>query len=326
MRHAATAVLIVLAFLCAFAPHAARAGADDASGRPPAEVYVGVYVNRIHSVDMKEYHFTADFWAWFRWKDADLDPVETFDVVNGSIDKKTSVQKSKSGEWNYAVCRVEAEITKFFDVHAFPLDDHVISVEIEDTAKEDHLLRYVPDSANCGVSPEVQVPGWDITRATAEAAPHGYETNYGDISLPTGNRSTYSRFVYAIELRRPGFGYFAKLFFGLAVAVAIAFLAFFIRPTDLDPRFGLGVGAIFAAVGSLYVTSSSLPDTNVMTMSDKLHIVAFAVILVSLVESTLSLHWFVGGREEASRRLDRRSFWILTAAYVATSSLVVLTR
>ena len=38
-------------------------------------------------------------------------------------------------------------------------------------------------------------------------------------------------------------GYLLKLFFGLFVATAIAFLALFIRPVDLDLRFGLGGGA-----------------------------------------------------------------------------------
>jgi hypothetical protein len=60
----------------------------------------------------------------------------------------------------------------------------------------------------------------------------------------------YNRHRQSIPLVRPNCGYFVKLLFGLFVATAIAFLALFIRPIDLDPRFGLGVGAIFASVTS----------------------------------------------------------------------------
>jgi hypothetical protein len=124
-------------------------------------------------------------------------------------------------------------------------------------------------------------------------------------------------------LARPNWGYFVKLFFGLFVATAIAFLELFIRPVDLDPRFGLGVGAIFASVGSEYIVTSSLPDTSVLTLADVLHILAFVFIFLTLAESTLSLHVYNGGDETAkqrSRRLDRWSFFVLLVAYVGLSA------
>lgn len=324
MKRLRIVLLAVLALVCVLA--APGFGQDSAPAVKPREVYVGVWVTRVHEVAIKEHRFVADFWVWFRWKGEDLDPLATFDLVDGTVRQKTGEQRGKSLEWNYATCRVEAEITKYFDVSAFPLDDHVLHIAIEDAQKEASLLRYVADTANSGVAAEVQVPGWAVQHASVAVADHAYTTNYGDISLPTGQGSAYSRFTCEIPLVRPGLGYFAKMFFGLLVAVAIALLAFFIRPTDLDPRFGLGVGAIFAAVGSLYITSSALPDTNILTMSDKLHILGFAAILVSLVESTVSLHKWTSGDEAASRRMDRRTFWIVAAGYLVLSAVVVVTR
>jgi hypothetical protein len=125
---------------------------------------------------------------------------------------------------------------------------------------------------------------------------------------------------------RPGIGYFFKLFFGVFIAAVIAFLVFFIKPTDLDPRFGLGVGAIFAAVASEYVITSALPDTNVLTLADKLHILAFAFIFLSIAQSILSLRMFTTGREKASQTLDRLSFPVFFILYSALSLLLILTR
>jgi len=48
----------------------------------------------------------------------------------------------------------------------------------------------------------------------AGVVPHEYNTNYGDVSLPTGHSSVYSRFVYSVGITRPGYGMFLKLFTG----------------------------------------------------------------------------------------------------------------
>jgi hypothetical protein len=117
-----------------------------------------------------------------------------------------------------------------------------------------------------------------------------------------------------------------KLFFGLFIAVMIAFLVFFIKPTDVDPRFGLGVGAIFAAVASEYIITGALPDTGVISLADKLHIIAFAFIFFSLVQSTWSLRIFQSDQEERSKNADKLAFKVFTPAYLVISALAVMLR
>jgi hypothetical protein len=326
LRLAASVVaVLVAAFVLTFARPAL---AGDASAPPaaPIKVVVGAYVNRVTEMSLRENHFNVDFYVWFRWTggDKDFDPLKTFDVANGSITQRTGEVHEEHKDFHYASCRIDAEITQFFDVSRFPFDDHVLSIEIEDTQSEAEFVEYVADTENSSVSPQAQVPGWTIVGPSAVVVPHRYATNYGNIDLATGNASVYSEFALSIPLKRAGIGYFAKLFFGLFIAVGIALLALHIKPTDLDPRFGLPVGSIFAAVGSLYVVTSQLPDTNIITLSDRLHILAFAVIFVTLVESTISLHRWSAGDEEGSRRMDRLTFRGMTAFYVVGAVLAVL--
>jgi hypothetical protein len=292
----------------------------------PVDVYAGVYLNQIYDVSLKDNKFCADFYVWFRWQGEDVSPLESFDVVNGRIDTKEGVYEDTIKGFNYATCRVNATITKFWDISEFPLDNHVLTIEIEDNENEDFKLRYIPDRENCGVNPQVEVPGWKYTSAWSEVKTHGYKTNYGDISLPSNNESDYSRFIFSLKVVRPGIGYFFKLFFGVFIAAVIAFLVFFIKPTDLDPRFGLGVGAIFAAVASEYVISSALPDTNILTLADKLHILAFAFIFFSIAQSIVSLRLFTTGHEKASQNLDRLSFPVFFILYSVLSLLLILFR
>ena len=50
-----------------------------------------------------------------------------------------------------------------------------------------------------------------------------------------------------IWIHRQGSGFYLKMFVALFVGVGVAMIAFFIKPTDVDPRFGLGVGALCGA-------------------------------------------------------------------------------
>lgn len=332
MRRTIAALLVAFLALLAGPLRTAFAGpggderSAPAAAPRPVKAVVGVWVDRITSMSLRENHFDVDFYVWFRWTgDASFDPLKSFDLANGSISSRANEVREEHEGYHYASCRVTAEVTQFFDVSRFPLDDHVLRLDIEDTEKEADFVEYEPDAANSGVAPDVQVPGWSVARPAASVGPHHYATNYGVTDLPSGgDGSDYSRYSLEIPLRRDGGGYFAKLFFGLFIAVGIALLAFHIRPTDLDPRFGLPVGSIFAAVGSLYVTSGQLPDTSVITLSDRLHILSFVVIFVSLIESTISLKIWSAGNEEASKRMDRISFWVLGGLFAIGATLAVV--
>ena len=107
------------------------------------------------------------------------------------------------------------------------------------------------------------------------------------------------------------------MFQALYVAVTIAMLAMFIKPTNVDPRFGLGIGGLFAAVANSYVTSSLIPDTGIMTLSDIVNGLGAGMILVTVIQSTVSLHLYERlGAEALSRRFDQLSFAVLSIGYV----------
>ncbi len=312
------AVLLTLAQAPAAAP---------AADGPPVNVVVGIWVNQIHEVSLKENYFVADFYVWFRWKGEDIKPQSSFALVDGRIESKSeAVTRTLADGENYSYVRVVARMTKFWDVRKFPLDNHQLSIIVEEEDKESDKLKYVIDAANSGTEPRITVPGWTLAEKETVAGLGKYRSNFGDVSLPTGNESSYARATLSMNFNREGTNYFAKLFFGLWVAVAIAFLAFFIRPTDVDPRFGLGVGAIFAAIASEYIVTSSLPDTNIITLADWLHLVAFGFIFVSIAQSTWSLWLMQNGHEERSKKMDKLFVMLLPAAYAITNVMLIAMR
>jgi len=314
---------IVLAALWSIVYSTPSRGADAVpNATAPAKIaHVGIFLNQIQEINLKENRFKVDFYIWFRWQGDMINPLDSFDVVGGEIESKQhAIERPLKDGVRYASCRVIAVVTKFWDVSRFPIDDHELEIVIEDSQNEEFKLSYVADAANCNVSPSVSVSGWKLSTHQILVRSEVYRTTYGDTDLPSDTESTYSRFIFSISMTRPGYGYCFKLFFGLFVATAVAVLALFIDPIDLDPRFGLGIGALFAAVASEYVVTSSLPDTNVMTLADQFHMVSLVFILLSLVESVISLKMYKGTQrnQELSRGLDRWCTLLLASAYVAS--------
>lgn len=297
---------------------------------PPAvqDVQVGAYVMHIHQVNIRENYFIADFYVWFRWKDDGLQPYKTFSLVDAREESKEEpvVNRLPDGS-HYAYIRIVAKLTKFWDLRQYPLDSHDLDLNIEEEANEDRSLRYVADEENSGADEnQISMPGWKLVKTYAFTGLGVYRSNFGDISLPKGQETRYSRLTLRMRFAREGDLVFLKLLFGVWVGAGISFVAFFIPPHRIDPRFGVGVGAIFAAIASEYIVTQSLPDTNIVTLADKLHVLAFAFIFASIVESTLSLYLVENGRQLQSMRLDRVARWAFPISFALLNALTIALR
>lgn len=292
----------------------------------PSIVRVGLYVDRIIDVNMPESNWIVDFYIWFNWSDENLDPGATFQVVEGEIEDKEQLENTKDEGGFYQLFRVKSVITKHFNTSRFPCDDHLMTIRIEDKVKQSYQLKFEADTQGSTVSSRVKIPGYEIYKTSIIVKPHSYKTRRGNTDLPEKFKATYSQFVYGLWVKRPGLGFFFKLFQGAFAAVAIALLAFFVKPTSLDPRFGLGVGAFFAAVANNYIASSLLPDTGIMTLADTVNAISMIAIFLTLVQSTISLHIYDRmAQRKLSMIFDRISFIIFLITYTGINVAIPLT-
>jgi hypothetical protein len=286
----------------------------------PVEVHAGIYLNQVRELSLRDSQFVADFWLWFRWKKGEpVDPLATFEIVGGDIVSRTNESREDlpGGEWSYATARIVARVVQVLDVRDFPQDRHRLVIAIEDGDHEDFELVYAADSANSRLDPKVQVPGFQVANFETVVVQHAYKTNYGDVTLPPESESTYSRFEFALNIERPGFGYSLKLMWGMWLSALVALLALFIKPINVDPRFGLGVGAIFAAMANQYIVTSALPETATVTSADIVGMATIVVILIGVAESVGSLWLFENEHVRASKRLDRSTIIIVLSLYAA---------
>jgi hypothetical protein len=290
-----------------------------------SEVHVGVYVNRIVDLSIQNDTWTADFYIWFDWTDSALNPGETFELIDGQILSREKQDEYTHGEQHYAAYRVMAKITKFFDVARFPVDDHLLMIGIEDGALPANKLRYVADNQDSAVSPRVEIPGYVITHAGSLVKLHMYATTFGDPRPLGPEQFTYSQFRFGINLDRNDWEMYVKVFLGLTAAVCISLVAFFIKPSHMDSRFTVRVGAFFGAIAATIATSSLVPDTSVFTLTDMVNGVGLVTIFLSLVEATISFHMYhARGEESLAPLLDHVSLPILTVGYAAISVAIPL--
>lgn len=281
----------------------------------PSEVIVGSYINKVQDLSFRENKYVLDFYIWFRWKAqgnlVDYKPLESFEIINGRVDAKGSIVEKKIGDMNYASARITATIAETWDLSDFPFDWHRTQVRLEDSAYTTQDLVFVPDQANSRLGDEIDMPGWSATNFGATVQRKVYQTNYGDTSMPADARSEYSRYVIAWDIDRVGWGAAVKLLSTVFLAMAVAFVSFMVKPSDLDARFGMGVGALFAVAASAFVVSASVPDSASLTVADKLHTIALGGIFLTLLISALCLRLEVRDREDLAFKIDHWSLAIL---------------
>jgi hypothetical protein len=313
-----------LILICAALSVLMGAGAAQAQ---PGQVVVGSYVNKIQDLNFKDNKYALDFYLWFRWKPegalADYKPLDSFEIINGKIENKSSVVEKKIGEMNYASVRVSATIAENWELARFPFDAHTMRVYIEDSAFTTKDLVFVADKSNSRLGDEIDMSGWNGGNFAADIKSKAYHTNYGDTSLPKDAASEYSRFVFSMDIQRETFGSALKLLSTVLLATAVAFVAFMVKPSDLDARFGMGVGALFAVAASAFIASSSVPDSGVMTVADQVHMIALAFIFGTLLVSAVCLKLEVTEREQLAFRIDHICLVLFPALFYGWAALVV---
>lgn len=126
-----------------------------------------------------------------------------------------------------------------------------------------------------------------------------------------------------MDIERNAFGLFMKIFLGMYIAFLISMLSFTPHPSELEPRFGLPVGGLFAAVGNKYIIDSLLPETSDFTLVDTLHSFTFIAIFITLLISALALKLHDNGKTEQSLRLSKIGSWIVMTGFVLLNVIFI---
>jgi hypothetical protein len=289
----------------------------------PDTVNVGAYMMSVHDINFHDKEYTARFWLWFLYKSKNFDFVNQLDITNAkSIDQPQALDDSLNGK-KYSMLKMKCTMKENWNVEDFPFDSQHLKIQIENSLYDRSLLVFKPDVKGSKFDADEALAGWDIRNFKVEAIDNVYETSFGD-DRPDKDNQVFSAFVISMDIDRNAWGLFLKIFIGMYIAFLIAMVSLAPHPDELEPRFGLPVGGLFAAVGNKYIIDSILPESTSFTLVDSLHAITFFTIFAILVVSAICLKLVDREKKELAKRVNRIGARLIGLIYVGANVTLIL--
>jgi len=310
-----------LFFLFSILLPAAKSIAQDAA---PDTVKTGIYITSIHGIDFKESEYTITFWLWMTYKRKEFDLLQNLEIPQAkTVTKSFSTIDTSDGKL-FILMKIQCVMKDSWKINNFPFDRQKLRLSVENSQFDSHDLVFAPDTFGKNYDPRFTLRGWRIDSFRMAAGIKAYETTFGDETLPQPHVE-YSSFDVNIGIGRDGGELFWKMFLGMYVAFLIAYVCFYIHADNIDSRFGLSVGSLFACVGNKYIIDSALPDSTVLTLVDILHGITLLFIFVIITCSAYSLKLFKAGKIRQANRFDIIIGQVLLASYIILNAWFILT-
>jgi hypothetical protein len=280
-------------------------------------VHAGIYVEDIDTMSIRDSFWSTTFFLWFRWTgDKGLDPAKSFLLVDARIDKREVVEQYFGDDGtNYQRVKVAARMFKTFNTMRVPLDDHVLTISIEDAARDGFRLRFVADEES-GYSSRLKITGYKVTSFRTVVKNHTYRSTYGDPRAES-KRKTFTELVAGLAVKRASMGLYLKLLLALFAGCLLTLASFYIRPSDTSPRFSLPTASYFGAVANSYLIGSQVPSSGQFGLVDYIGGLGLLTISLCVGASLYSgYHYIIRKDESYSRAIDaatRRTVFIVYA-------------
>lgn len=311
----------------------AKKGTYTAVETPPAsaqQVTVGFYPISVYQLDMASNTYYVDAYVWLRWK-GDIDPTATIEFTNmveewgKQQENLLSEPKALPDGSNYQIMRIEGRFVQPFSLADYPLDSQKLSIMVEDTTNGADAVSYVIDKESSGIGDSLQIPGWKLSGWSSQTYTHDYGTKFGEEETP----AVYSAAQFSIEISRPLSFFHWKLLLPLFIVLGAALSALLIRPQDLGERSALPAGALLTAIFLQKSYSDGLPDLGYLVMMDKIYLVVYALIVVTLLRAILAYRATADaepGLVKSVQATDKKLLVLFVLAFVAAVAVILMLR
>ena len=299
--------------------------AGAAQDSEPTVVRVGALVNDIQQLDLQSHSYAVDLYMWFKWKNPDIDPSRTFEFMNAFelwghiLTYESEEPEQLPGGWQYQVLRNQGKFNAKLPLGRYPFDTQDLEVLIENTTADDTEVVFVPDRRPIALSEDLTLPGWKFEEPSLEVVGNRYATDFGE---PTSENPTYSRVVINVPVVRPQGPYAIKLLLPMLLVALTAALALSVHPRYVEGRIGIGITALLTLVALQITSNSSLPEVDYLLLLDKLYILSYAFVVLTLAVIVRNSWVDATGNVSKAARADRQGLAILTGVYFLAAALI----
>ncbi len=255
------------------------------------DVNVELYVLNLGKFDVATGAFTADFYL-----DMYCDGKCTtgdFEFMNG---RATSVDKIIDDP-NQKFYRVQANLNSPVDLRDFPFDKQKMQIIIEDKRSTTDEIQYVAKKETSGIDDSIAFTGWDMDGWGAEVKDHFYKVY----------DSTYSQFVFNINISRIALNAFIKTFLPVFFILLVVLFSFLLDPDKITNRLAMAGSSLVAAVMFHISISNQIPPVGYLTFADKFMILTYFILLVSFVLNITMLELQEKKKVELVEKIHRRT-------------------
>lgn len=312
----------ILLLLLVILPFFSYSQENESAAQAPDTVKIGAYVISVHDINFHNKEYTIRFWLWLLYGNMEFDFPSQIDIPNAKqIDKPEVIMDMVDGKM-WQLMKMKCVMKHNWRVGDFPFDKQQLVVHIENSIYDLSTMVFVPDETGSSYDRELTLDGWHISDFTVDTDVNEYTTVFGDPDTDMLH-SEYASFNIHMNIERDAWGLFMKIFIGMYIAFMISIISFMTKPSELEPRFGLPVGGLFAAVGNKYIIDSLLPESSSFTLVDTLHSITFLAIFATLLVSAVALYMHDRGKTERSLKINNYGSKIVIGMYVILNIVFV---
>lgn len=288
----------------------------------PTQVFIGMHVVEMRTVDTRTESFYADFYLWLRFKNGGLSDerltqiIERLEPVNGKFETKDPVDDKVVGEERYVCYRVTGSFFFVPDLKKYPFDTQVLSLTVENATLELDDLVFIDDvksyeragtpEVRWGLSPRLAIPDYQLRKVERVVSQSDYPTNFGDPEKDKAG-TRYSRFSLRVFFEREYWSYAFKILIPLLIILAMAYLVFFLPAAQLDTAASVAMTALLSCMAYNVAVSQNMPEIGYLVLSDKFFISTYVLLLLTLAQTFITFIVDSNGRPELALRIDKLS-------------------
>ncbi|MBC7537056.1 MAG: hypothetical protein H7258_15305 [Ferruginibacter sp.] len=277
----------------------------------------------IHDIDFKEKEYTITFWLWLKYRNREFDFVQNLEIPNAkTVSKSFSTIDSTDGKM-YLLMKLQCVMKDSWKTENFPFDRQHLMLSIENSQFDSKSLIFKSDTLGKHFDPRFTLRGWNIDSFDISIRNKEYETAFGDESLEKPH-TEYSAYRVSIGITRDAMSLFWKMFLGMYVSFLIAYVCFYIHADNIDSRFGLSVGSLFAVIGNKYIIDSALPESTTFTLVDSLHGITLVFIFAVITCTAYSIKLAKKSGMQSANRFDMIAAQLLLLVYLLLNGWFIM--
>lgn len=242
----------------------------------PTRVKTGLIIHRFLKFDPAKNDFLMNGIIWFEYDEKKIsqEKIDKFSFSQGEIVRKSDpIIDKMSGSMVRVQYYIQVQFSTTLDYTMFPLDDHIISLNLVNYSVQADTLLYDVLPEDFVINSDIQLPGWKIALTDTQSGFEEYMAKKKSIIQP---KAIFSVGVKKIDLRQ-----LLLMLLPLLILFHLSLLTLLIK--DFTLRIESIFVLITAYMASSIVIQSMSPEVNYFMIIDFLNIFFLLTMFVAFI-------------------------------------------